>query len=407
MSTQAHIQTKPATVRRLRIDVPLLLIVACLVVFGLLMVYSSSWDIAWLADKGPAHIFTKQIVWVFVGTLLATAASYFDYHRIPKLVVPMMFMLWILLLAVLVINRFEFGAIRGLVGGSVQPAEFAKMGIVLYLAVWLNNRQEIDSNFKFGLLSLIAVVGVVAILIGLQPDFSAAGTIFLLGIMMFFIGGGDLRQLFIPFGIAAGALIFAINFVETVKVRVDEYLSLIRNPKEGSFHILRTYEAVIKGRLFGVGIGNANTKFTGLPLPHTDSIFAVIAEETGLMGSFFVILLYVLLLWRGYVIPKKAPDTLGKLISFGLIGWIVFEALLNIAVIVGLFPMAGNALPFISAGGSSMISTLIAIGIVMNVARQGETKESLERSQGNATVDLRGRDWRRSVSRTNRYTEIE
>ena len=203
MSTQAHIQTKPATVRRLRIDVPLLLIVACLVVFGLLMVYSSSWDIAWLADKGPAHIFTKQIVWVFVGTLLATAASYFDYHRIPKLVVPMMFMLWILLLAVLVINRFEFGAIRGLVGGSVQPAEFAKMGIVLYLAVWLNNRQEIDSNFKFGLLSLIAVVGVVAILIGLQPDFSAAGTIFLLGIMMFFIGGGDLRQLFIPFGIAA------------------------------------------------------------------------------------------------------------------------------------------------------------------------------------------------------------
>ncbi len=285
------------------------------------------------------------------------------------------------------------------------------MAIILYLAVWLDNRRETLSNFKEGLLPLGIIVGLVAAFIIAQPDISASMTVVILGVMMFFLAGGDMRQIILIL-LGAGALGFLmITVMPTGKARFAQYISGMRNPpREGSYHIRRTFEAVIKGRFFGgVGLGNADTKFTGLPLPpHTDSIFAVIAEETGVFGSFFVIILFVLLLWRGYVIAKNAPDNLGKLLSFGLIGWIVLEALMNIAVIVGLFPpMAGNALPFISAGGSSMVTTLFAIGIVMNVSRQSAAKINQERSSGSAAVDLRGRDWRRSVSRPNRYRDTE
>jgi cell division protein FtsW len=409
MSTQATVQAhaKPAPVKRISFDVPLLIIVVTLVVFGLLMVYSASWDASLLIDKEPTYVFTRQLIWVCIGVVVCTAASLFDYHHYKKLVVIMMIVIMGLLFAVLIINEVRFSAARSLFSGSVQPAELAKMAIILYLAVWLDNRQETLANFKEGLLPLGIIVGLVAAFIIAQPDISASMTVVILGVMMFFLAGGDMRQIILIL-LGAGALGFLmITVMPTGKVRFAQYVSGMRNPREGSYHIRRTYEAVIKGRFFGVGLGNADTKFTGLPLPHTDSIFAVIAEETGVFGSFFVIILFVLLLWRGYVIAKNAPDNLGKLLSFGLIGWIVLEALMNIAVIVGLFPMAGNALPFISAGGSSMVTTLLAIGIVMNVSRQSAKNLSPERSSSNAAVDLRGRDWRRSVSRTNRYRDTE
>ncbi len=407
MSTQVQAQAKPVGVKRLGIDVPLLIIVACLVVFGLLMVYSSSWDASLRAGKAPTHIFNRQLIWVGIGLVICLIASLTDYHFYSKVVVIMMIGVLILLIAVLIVSRVKSDATRTLFDGSGQPTELAKMATILYLAVWLNNRRETLGSFKDGLIPLVAIVGLVAALIIFQPDISAAATIGILGIIMFFIGGGDLRQIMLSLAGGLGLGLLAVNILPTGRARISQYLSGIQNPVKGSYHIRRTFEAVIKGRFFGVGLGNADTKFTGLPLPHTDSIFAVIAEETGVFGSFFVIILFVLLLWRGYVIAKNAPDNLGKLLSFGLIGWIVLEALMNIAVIVGLFPMAGNALPFISAGGSSMVTTLLAIGIVMNVSRQSAKNLSPERSSGSAAVDLRGRDWRRSVSRPNRYRDTE
>jgi cell division protein FtsW len=407
MSTQAQAQAKPVTVRRLGIDVPMLIIVACLVVFGLLMVYSSSWDASLLIDKEPTYVFTRQLIWVAIGIVVCIAASLFDYHRYSKLVVLIMIGILALLFAVLIANQVRFSAARSLFEGSVQPAELAKMSIILYLAVWLNNRQETLGSFKEGLLPLGIIVGLVALFILAQPDISASMTVIILGAMMFFIGGGDMRQIGLIISFVAVAGFLMIKFFATGQARFSAYISGLRNPTQGSYHIRRTFEAVIKGRFFGVGLGNADTKFTGLPLPHTDSIFAVIAEETGVLGSFLVIILFILFLWRGYIIAKNAPDNLGKLITFGLVGWITLEALMNIAVIVGLFPMAGNALPFISAGGSSMVTTMFAVGIIMNVARQSATTESIKRSSGSAAVDLRGRDWRRSVSRPNRYRDTE
>jgi cell division protein FtsW len=185
--------------------------------------------------------------------------------------------------------------------------------------------------------------------------------------------------------------------------RVNAYFDGIKDPTQASYHVRRSFEAIVKGGWFGVGIGRANTKLTGLPVPPTDSIFAVIAEELGLVGAAGTLFLYILLVWRGLRIAEKAPDMLGSLLASGLTFWIALEASINMLVMVGLLPFAGNALPFISAGGSNLIASLSAIGILMNISRQAEPGSEREewRSFG-ATIDLRRRNRRRSQSRLSR-----
>lgn len=388
---------------RLPFDVPLLLIVAILLVFGLLMVYSASWDASLLIGQPPTYIFGRQVLWAMLGIGVAGVLSFIDYHFYERYLVYMMAVVVILLVAVLAVNDVRFNSSRSLLSGSVQPAEISKLAIIIYLSFWLYKRRENLANVSIGLAPLSIILGFVGGLIFIQPDISAAATIVILGVMLFFLAGGDWKQIILVtvIGLIMGSIVVAAT--STGKVRLEQYLSGLQNPVMGSYHIRRTFEAIIKGGFFGVGIGQADTKFTGLPLPHTDSIFAVIAEETGLVGSSLLVILYGLLMWRGLVIAKRAPDQLGSLLAFGLVGWIVIEALMNIAVIVGLFPFTGNALPFMSAGGSSLLSTMAAIGIVMNVARSSVKKEVSERSQPGAVVDLRGRNGRRGIPSDDRY----
>jgi cell division protein FtsW len=169
--------------------------------------------------------------------------------------------------------------------------------------------------------------------------------------------------------------------------------------------VQRSLEAVIKGGVFGVGLGQADTKLTGLPFAPTDSIFAVVAEELGLFGSVLLMGLYATLVWRGLVIARRAPDMLGTLLASGITFWIGIEALINMSVMVGLMPFAGNALPFISAGGSNLVSTLSAVGIILNISRQsGEIvkHEQYDWRSFGAVIDLHRRNGRRSVSRPRR-----
>lgn len=406
--------TTPRTNRRhkahgLSVDVGLILIVLSLLVIGLLMVYSASWDVSLIHTKAVTHneVFFKQTIWVALGLIGATFLSFFDYHHYRKLVIWMMAGVMILLAVVLIVREMRFNASRSLLGASGQPAEFAKLILILYLSVWLTNKKDMLSDFKNYLAPLALGVGFVVALILAQPDLSAGLTVLVLGMMLLFLAGGEWKHVIIVVTVGLLGSFLLIKVMPTGQIRFAQYLAGLQNPQESSFHIKRTFEAIIKGGVFGVGIGNSNTKFTGLPLPHSDSIFAVIAEETGLLGSFIVVSLFMLLLWRGLKIAKNAPDQLGALISFGLISWIVLEAIINFAVIVGLFPVAGNTLPFISSGGSSMTATMAAIGIVMNVARQGINKTSSERSNTNASVDLRGRDWRRSLSGADSHGEIK
>jgi cell division protein FtsW len=364
---------------RLGVDVPLLLTLFTLIVFGLLVLYSASWDFsrAITENKDPFYIFNRQLLWLTLGLIGAVFSGLFTYKIWEKLALPAMIVTILMLVAVLIISEVRLGAARALSGGSYQPSELAKLITVIYLAVWLYSKRDHLNKIGFGLFPMAGILGIVGGLIFLQPDVSAVLTVVLLGGLMFFLAGGDMKQILIV--IVATFLVgwFVVMASETGRMRMESYWTGFQDPQEASYHIRRSLEAFVKGGWFGKGIGQADTKHTGLPVPPTDSIYAVIGEETGVVGSTFVLILFCIMLWRGMEIARRAPDLLGSLLAGGLTIWVTMEAFINMAVILGLVPFAGNALPFFSSGGSSLVSSLFAMGIVMSVSRATE-KEARE-----------------------------
>ncbi len=385
------------------IDLPLLLVMIAILVFGLLMVFSASWDFSLAVYSEPMRMFNRQVLWLALGLVIAYVLSRIDYHNWRTLSVPLMLGTIGLLAAVLFVNEIRLGAVRTLLGGSIQPSELAKVVTIIYLAVWMHSKREQMHDIQWGLIPLAVILGTVGGLIYIQPDLSATATVFVLGGLLFFIAGGDLRQIVFLLIVAVITGVMVVQVSTTGQERVGAYIEGLKDPTQASYHVRRSFEAIVKGGWFGVGIGRADTKLTGLPVPPTDSIFAVIAEELGLFGAAGTVTLYVLLVWRGLRIAEKAPDMLGSLLAAGLTFWLALEAAINMLVMVGLVPFAGNALPFISAGGSNMVASLAAVGILMNVSRQVESGSEREewRNLG-ATIDLRRRNRRRSISRIGR-----
>jgi len=362
------------------------------------MVYSASWDYSMtILQQPPTYMFTRQLLFMAIGIIVAVVLTFFDYHHYKKLAIFVMIGTIALLLAVLFVNEVINNAARTIFQGSGQPSEIAKLVVVIYLSVWLFARRDQLSDVSFGLIPLGIILGVLGGLIFLQPDLSAAATIFILGGLLFFLAGGDMRQIafLLILGMVVSWIVF--RFHPTGSQRVSEYLISIKDLTQAPMHLSRSLEALVKGGWFGVGIGRADTKLTGLPVPPTDSIFAVIGEETGLFVAIAVILLYVLLMWRGLKIAQRAPDGLGRLMAAGLSMWLAIEAFINMAVIVGLVPFAGNALPFISAGGSNLLVSLAAVGILLNISRVSARSQEVEERTFDAVVDMRWRDRRWGV----------
>jgi cell division protein FtsW len=390
---------------RLHFDVPLLLVLITLIVFGMLMVYSASADFSYEVHGSATYLFLRQLVFLGVGVVAATILAWLNYHIWQKVAVYAMAATLVALFAVLFVGDQRHGAVRTLFNGSVQPSELAKVITVIYLAVWLYSKRDVLHDVSFGLIPMGMILGLVGGAILLQPDLSAVVTVFIIGAIMFFLANSDLKQITLLLVVAViFGIIVAVSggLTLTGNERIRSFLAGLNDPLQASYHVQRSLEAFVQGGLFGVGIGNAETKLTGLPVPHTDSIFAVVGEETGLIGASFMVLLYTLLLWRGMVIASRAPDGLGKLLAAGLSIWLALEAYINMAVMVGLMPFAGNALPFVSVGGSNLVVSMIAVGILMNVSRLSERSEEEKERTFNEVVDLRGRYGRRSVSSAGR-----
>ncbi len=393
---------------QLKIDAPLLLIVVVLTVFGTVMLYSASYfpSIKFYGGN-PFRIVERQIVILLLSVIGATIITFFNYHYWQRLAVPMMAVTVLVLLAVLFTGRDGGDYRRQLLGDSVQPSELAKLVIVIYLAVWLFAKREQIHKVSFGLIPLAIMLGVLGGLIYVQPDLSAVITVIFLGGLMFFLAGGDLKQIAI-LGIVAlvvGWLVFQVS--STAGARVGGFIAGMENPLRAPDQVQRSIESFINGGLFGVGIGKGQAKLTALQVPHTDSIFAVIGEETGMLGAGFLLLLFGLLLWRGFHIARRAPDELGALLAAGLTCWIAFEAFINMASVVNLIPYAGNALPFVSKGGSNLMVTMVAIGILLNISRLSVKTQEENGRFFSAVVDLRGRNRRRGVSRSDRSRGVE
>ncbi len=391
--------------RRLRavrqgLDFVLVGVVVALTLFGLLMVYSAGPKFASYMDMPPDYFLIRQLMWAGVGVVAIILTTLIDYHIYQKLTVVMMVITLLLLGIVMVTGQSTLGSVRSILGGSVRPSELAKLVTVLYVSVWLNSKKDVLNDITLGLFPLGIILGFIVMLIIFQPDISAAMTVLILGGLLFFLAGGEWRQIGIVIAIAVLIGWAAINIYSTGRTRVEDYLAGLQNPLQASYHVRRSLEALINGGLFGVGIGHSSTKFTGLPVAHTDSIFAIVAEEVGLLGTGALILAYLTILWRGLNIAKNAPDLLGRLLAAGLTMWILIEALINMGVMVNLLPHAGNALPFISYGGSNLVITLTSIGILLNIGRMSEQSKMQGGNTFAAVVDLRWRDRRGRVSRT-------
>ncbi len=394
---QSFVKTKTAQHKRPRVDLVLVGVVLGLTLFGLLMVYSAGTKFAEDSD----YFLGRQAIFAGVGIFIAAVLSRLNYHYFQKLTVLMMAVTLIALVVTTMIGDRTFGANRSLLNGSIRPSELAKLVVIIYVAVWLTSKKDVLNDMLMGLLPLTVILGVTAGLIFLQPDLSASITIIILGGLLFFLAGGAYRQIAIVIALAILLGFLVVKFYPTGQQRVVDYWAGLNNPLNASYHVQRSLGAIINGGLFGVGIAHGSTKFTGLPVAHTDSIFAVIAEELGLFGSGLLIAAYIVLLWRGLRIAQNAPDQFGTLLASGITVWIVVEALLNMAVMVNLLPQAGNALPFISYGGSNLTVTLAGVGILMNIARlSGAAANKQGGNTFGAVVDLRWRDRGRRVSRS-------
>lgn len=384
------------------VDIPLLLAVSTLLVFGLLMVYSASWKYSFVNQGDVSSSFTRQLIFAVLGLAAGFVLYMIDYHKLRPFVVPMLLIMIILLIAMIFIfGETRWGSKRTILNGSGQPTEFIKLAVIIYLSFWLFSKRNVLSKFSFGLIPLAGILGTISALIVLEPDLSAAITIIIMGGVLFFIAGGDLKQIVMVLVVAAiiGALI--VYLFPTGQARLSTFVAGFQDPAQASYQIKRSVEAIVQGGIFGVGIGNSSTKYTGLPVAATDSIFAVITEETGALGASFTVVLYFIILWRGLRIANHATDLLGKLLASGISIWFFFEAFINMAALVNLFPFAGNTLPLVSAGGSSLVVNLMGLGILFGVNRTSSRLTEKNQERGvNAVADLRRWNRRGSKPRT-------
>ncbi len=377
MASTEFSQTTDAAVRRVervrfgagRIDYVLLLTVAALLFIGLMMVYSTTFDWSYTETGSPMTFMVRQALWVALGLVAMVSLSRIDYLWWRRLAVPVMGMSLVLLVLVLVFGSVRFGAQRTFLNGSVQPSEPAKLAVVVYIAAWLSSKGEKIRQLSYGLIPFSVLIGVIAGLIVLQPDFSTAVLVVLTAITMFFIAGADLLQVGLGCLVGGGTFYLLISNSLHGSERLGNYIATWSDPTLASHHVRQALVALGSGGLFGRGLGAGYQKFGYLPAPHTDSVFAVLGEELGLVGCVMVVALFALFAQRGFKIAMEARDPFGAVLAIGVTCWLVFQAFINVAVMTATIPFTGIPLPFLSLGGSAMVSSLAAVGLLLSVSR--------------------------------------
>ena len=352
-----------------RADYVLVLTVAALLLIGLMMVYSTTFDWSYADTENPFSFFLRQVMWVALGLLIMAVLSRIDYMWWRRLAVPVMGVALALLALVLAFGSVSFGAQRTFLNGSIQPSEPAKLAVIIYIAAWLASKGQKVRQITYGLIPFAVLIGLVAGLIVLQPDFGTAVLIVLTAGAMFFIAGADLLQVGLGCLVSGGTLYLLIINSPHAAERLNNFMQTWSDSGSISYHVHQALVALGSGGLFGRGLGASYQKFGYLPAPHTDSIFAVLGEELGLAGCLVVVALFALLAQRGFKIALAARDPFGAVLASGLTCWLVFQALINVAVMTGMIPFTGIPLPFLSMGGSAMVSSLSAVGLLLGVSR--------------------------------------
>ena len=361
--------------RRLVPDMWLFGAALVLVSIGVVMVYSASAILA--ADRfGDPHYFLKrQLFWALLGLGGLWAALAVDYRVLERVALPLLGVAALLLVLVLVP---AFGqAINGtrrwlrLGGVSFQPVELAKLAFVIYLARFLSRRGEAVQGFWGGAVPPAVIGGVLAALVLRQPDLGNSMTLLALAFTLLFLAGARPRHLLLLAAPALPLLAVAVYLAPYRWRRILAFLNPESDPRGRGFQIIQSFLAIGSGGLLGRGLGGSKQKLFYLPEPHTDFVFAVIAEELGLIGGVTVIALFMVLIWRGLRAGLRAPDRFGAYLALGLTTMLATEALVNLGVVTGSLPTKGLPLPFVSFGGSALFMTLLSTGILLNISQPG------------------------------------
>jgi cell division protein FtsW len=376
-------------------DLPLLLVVLALLSLGLAMVYSASGITALDANEDPSTFLAQQSLWAALGVPAMLLAARLDYRRLRYIAVPLLVIAVVLLVAVLIpgVGVRAGGATRWLrFGGTVgiQPAELAKLALIIYLGTWLGAHRDRIGTWKITL-PFLMVTGLVAGLVFAEPDLGTAIVLVAIAFTMYFVAGARLRE-FAALGVLVAVLALAAAAVPGYRSqRLTAFLDPWSDPRDAGFQTIQALYGLALGGPFGEGLGAGRAKFGFLPAPYTDSIFAVLGDELGLAGALAVVVLFLVLAFRGVRIALRASDATGALVATGITVWLGFQAWVNMAVVASLIPMTGITLPFISYGGSSLCVGLIAVGILLNIGRA--------RSVQGAGVSRAPRRWRDGRSR--------
>ncbi len=355
-------------------DYLLALTVVALSLLGLLMVYSTTCDWSYLASGDPFRQVERQVLWLALGVGVALLLVRTDYALLRRFAVPLLGGTLAVLLVLLIVGDWVWGARRSFLNGSVQPGELAKLTTVVYAAAWISSKGDQIRDVTYGLIPFSIWVGVIAGLVVLQPDMSAAAALVAAGFAVFFLAGAHIGQLFVAATVGGGAFCGLIALYPYAHRRVAEFIAGLQDPSRLPYQPRQALYALANGGWFGTGLGNGREKFY-LPMAHNDTIFAVVGEELGLLGCLLVIGLFILLAWRGFRIALRAQDRFGSLLACGLTCLLIFQALLHLGPVTSLVPFTGTTLPFISAGGSSLVVSLAAVGLLLSVSRGRPPRE--------------------------------
>jgi len=357
-------------------DRVLLFTILLLLTISVVMVYSSSSVIALTTYDDPAFFMKRQVMWAIVGLALMAIAMRVDHHWFSdrRVVAALLVVSFILLAATLVpgVGRMINGSRRWLRlgGASFQPSELAKFALVVYLSYYIAKKGERIRDFMHGLFPAYVVTGIFLLLAIRQPDFGTTMTIGCVAGIMLFAGGANLLHIG---GTVAAALplVYVAVFHSAYRARrIFAFLDPWADPQGAGHQIIQSYLAFGSGGVFGRGLGEGRQKLLFLPERHSDFIYAVIGEELGLIGALFVLVLFLIILWRGVHIALSVREASSRMLALGITLLISVQSVINTAVVTGLLPTKGIALPLVSYGGSSLVITMMALGVLLNISKE-------------------------------------
>ncbi len=348
-------------------------VVVLLCVIGLVMVMSASSVVGLYQFHSSWYFVKRQAAWSAAGLIVLLITMRIDYHLWRRLAPLALGGSLVLLVAVLIpnIGREVYGSTRWLGYGPVQiqPSEFAKFAVVLFVADLLARRSHRMNDLGVTLKPVLIIAGVISGLVMLQPNLGTTMVVGAIVVAMLFVAGTPLLPLA---GVTGGGAVLATGLALAAPYRRERVLAFLdpwRDPLDTGYQIIQSQVGIAQGGLAGVGLGASRSKWGFLPFAHTDFVYAIIAEETGLIGASAVVLLFVALAWLGVMVAMRAPDAFGMLLAAGITTWLCVQAFVNIGAVIGILPITGVPLPFVSFGGSSLLATMAATGILLNVAR--------------------------------------